>query len=96
MSKVSVNRTEYEALVYLRDVAFEELRVKCLRLERLVKQLEELEKQSSHMINEQSITMEHWRDKCLEQHDLILKMQKRLQQLEPVRSEVPQPMFARK
>lgn len=96
MSKVSVDRTEYEALCHLRDVTHEELRIRLESKERLVIQLDLMQKADKALINEQSMTIEHLRRNNLEKHALILKMQERLAQLEPMKVSVEQPLFAKR
>lgn len=96
MSKIQIDATEYEALCMLRDVTHESLRRKSDQLERSLVQADLLEKSSKAVINEQSMMIEHLRRKNLEQHALILKMQERLAQLEPMKVSVEQPLFARK
>ncbi len=90
-ARVEIPREEYDAFCYLRDVEHESVKLKLARVERLVEQQKMLEKQSKHMIDEQSLTLENLREKNIEQHALILRMQKRLAELEPVRCETPPP-----
>lgn len=95
-ARIELPREEYDAFCYLRDVTYQDALAKAERFERLVEQLDLLGKQSKHVINEQSITIEHLREKLLQQHELIMKMQSRLQALEPVKSQIAQPAFSRK
>ncbi len=92
-ARVDLPREEYEALCYLRDVTYAG---ELAKYERVVEQLNMCSKADKHLINEQSITLDHLRLKNLQQHTLILKMQKRLEELEPVKIETQQPAFARK
>jgi hypothetical protein len=96
VSRVLVDRREYDALCDLRDGAHDRLLVKYERLEYQLEHQRLLEKQTKKLINEQSLTIDHLRKESLARHELILKMQSRLQQLEPVKIDTPQPMFARK
>jgi len=64
-------------------------------LENLVVKLDECEKDSRCLIDQQSMSLEHHRQKLLEQHALILKMQTRLEALDPVKCSTPQPAFGR-
>lgn len=95
-ARIDLPREEYDALIYLRDVTYEYLRAKCTQLDHVVTQYELVQKADKDTINSISLTLEAVRKKNLEQHELILKMQRRLEQLEPVKSQVEQPMFARK
>ena len=95
-ARIDLPREEYDALIYLRDVTYEYLRAKCAQLEHTVIQYDLVQKADKAAINSISLSLEAMRKKNLEQHELILKMQARLEQLEPVRSTVPQPAFARK
>ena len=89
--RVELPREEYDALCYLRDVAYQEARTKIAALERIVQQFEMIEAQSKKVIDEQSLLLDHTRKESLERHALILKMQARLQELEPARFETQQP-----
>ncbi len=95
-AKIELPREEYDALIYLRDVTYEYLRAKCVQLDHVVTQYELVQKADKATINSISLTLEDMRKKNLEQHELILKMQRRLAELEPIKSEVQQPMYARK
>ncbi len=92
-ARVELPREEYEALCYLRDVTHVG---EIAKFERMVAQLDMCSKADKHLINEQSLTIEDLRKRALSQHDLILKMQARLQALEPVKVATEQPLFARK
>lgn len=95
-AKVDLPREEYDALIYLRDVTYEYLRAKCVQQEHVITQFDLVQKADKHTINSISLSLEAQRKKNLEQHELILKLQRRLEQLEPVKSQIEQPMFARK
>lgn len=95
-ARIELPREEYDALIYLRDVTFEMMRAKAEQLEMLAKQYELLQQQTKKMLDEQSRSLEHERRESLKRHELILKMQARLAELEPVRTNVPQPAFAKR
>ncbi len=95
-ARIDLPREEYDALIYLRDVTYEYLRAKCTQLEHVIVQFDLIQKADKQTINSISLTLEDSRKKNLQQHELILKMQRRLEQLEPVKSQIEQPMFARK
>lgn len=90
---VRVDRTELEALKHLRDVTCESLQARLAMLEETVRCHVEIEKKRLHSLNESELTISHLREKNLEQHKLILQMQKRLQDFEPVKMETTQPLF---
>lgn len=95
-AKIDIPREEYDALIYLRDVTYEYLRAKCAQQEHVIVQYDLVQKADKQTIGSLSATLEAVRKKNLEQHALILKMQARLEQLEPVKCETPQPAFQRK
>lgn len=95
-ARTDLPREEYDALIYLRDVTYEYMRAKCVQLDHVVMQYELVQRADKQTINSISMTLEATRTKNLQQHELILKMQARLEQLEPVRSQIEQPLFARK
>jgi len=83
-----VDRDEYEALCALRDGVYDQTRI------RLDAALENT-RAAEHLVAKHAVTIESLRAKNLEQHTLIISMMRRLAELEPVRSSVPQPAFAR-
>jgi DNA-directed RNA polymerase subunit F len=94
-ARIELPREEYDAFLYLRDHTYEDARAMVTRLERLVAQQEECAKTDKHLINEQSLTIEHLRKWSLAQHEHILKLQARLASLEPIKTAIEQPLFAR-
>ena len=95
-ARIDLPREEYDALIYLRDVTYEYLRAKCTQQENVLMQFDLVQKADKATINSISMSLEAMRAKNLQQHELILKMQARLEQLEPVKSLIPQPAFQRK
>lgn len=95
-ARVDIPREEYDAFCYLRDVTHDDLRRKAEQLQRQVEQADLLEKQSRSVIDQQAVTLEHLMRRNVMQHEMILKLQARLAELEPVKLATPQPMFARK
>lgn len=95
MSKKLVEEKEWEALWHLAEVTYEELRVAhesvCAQLEKY----KAIDAQRVHALSMHDLTIAHLRSQNLEQHKLILQMQKRLAELEPVRIQTPQPAFKR-
>ncbi len=92
-ARIELPREEYDAFIYLRDVTAADLHAKIEVLEARHASHVALEKQRLHSLNEKDLTLTHLRETNLKQHALILQMQKRLQELEPVKSEVVQPLF---
>lgn len=95
-ARIEIPREEYDALIYLRDVTHEYLRAKCQQQEHLITQYDLVQKADKATINALSLNLEAERRKSLERHELILKMQARLEQLEPVKSSIPQPAFGKR
>ena len=90
---VKVDRAEYEALRELRDVAHETLVRKYDALLANYRSTVDANLSHVHAAAKQELTVIHLREKNLEQHKLILQMQKRLAELEPVKMETASPMF---
>ncbi len=93
-ARIDLPREEYDALCYMRDITCADLHAKIASLEERHESHVALEKKRIHSLNERDLEVTHLRDKNLEQHKLILQMQKRLAELEPVKSEVASPMFS--
>lgn len=90
-ARVELPREEYDAFCYLRDVTHQDLKAKVEQLQRLVEQQDFREASSKALINTLSTSLEYTRKHNLTQHELILKMQRRLGELEPVKCETPPP-----
>lgn len=90
---VKVDRTEYEALKELRDTAHETLIRKHEALAANYKSLLDVDNGRVHFANKQELTVLGLREKNLEQHKLILQMQRRLQDLEPMLMQTASPAF---
>ncbi len=93
---VSVARVEYEALIALRDGAHENLKIQLAAAAENFARLREVNLEQCHRMSAMELTATHHRTENLKQHDLILTMQRRLAELEPVKTAIPQPALGRK
>lgn len=93
MSKKLVDEDEWEALCELRDGEHEKLRLFSAKLEDNYRSALNLCAQRRHDLDKSDIVIAFLRDENIKQHKLILEMQKRLQELEPVKTSIPQPAF---
>lgn len=96
MKQVRVDETEYEALCTLRDVTHAQLLALHGALQTRMSTLNEDNHAKTHFISKQELEIRFLREDNQKQHGLILQMQKRLAELEPVKCETEQPLFARK
>lgn len=92
---VRVDATEYDALCELRDGVHEALKLKLQHIEAHYKDALAINATQLNTLNIRDLTVRHLREKNAEQHALILQMQKRLAELEPVKIAAEQPLFAR-
>jgi hypothetical protein len=90
---IRVDETEYEALCALRDVTHAKLLTLYEALQSRYNVCNEDNLAKVHYISKQDLTLRFLREDNTKQHALILQMQKRLAELEPVRTAVPQPAF---
>lgn len=96
MSRRLVDEDEWEALRHLANVTYESLRTEHAAALAQLDKYRAIDAERVHALSMAELTVLSLREKNLEQHKLILQMQKRLAELEPVRIQTPQPAFARK
>lgn len=89
--KISVDREEYSALCALRDGAHEDMRLRALKLGDQYAEVLEINRRQTYRVSTLETEAQFLRDKCSDQHKLILQMQARLAELEPVKVSVAQP-----
>lgn len=92
-ARVLVDQKEYAALCELRDGVYESLRARHEALKIDYEVLKGALERAAQGLEVANVTARHLGERNAQQHALLLQMQKRLAELEPVRISTPQPAF---